>query len=669
MTPALVAPTPPSLRCPSLLWGAEPPPPPRGFDALWDAGLGALRRARRGASWALQLGDAALRERVAAQALADAQLDERIDALRVRAMRGGAWRFPEDAQTLGALAEAARRTLGLSPRREQLACAAALLHGSLVELPTGEGKTLAVALAGAALAWRGRSLHILTANDYLAQRDAQAMAPFYARVRVRVGVVQEGDSVAQRRQAHGCDATYLTAREAAADTLRDLLALAGLRSFDEALLADGLGAGRLMAALLTRGQSAAIVDEADAALLDDAGAPLVLADRASQGPDDERAAAAVQAARIAERLVEGVHHRYDETRSEVYLTRRGERAIDELCASLDGLWRSRRAARELVVLALEAQRKARPGVEYVVRDGAVALVDEATGRLAPERSWRGGLHQAVEAQEGLAPSPLQRTLARMSFQRFFRRYQLLSGVTATAWEARGELWRIYRLPVVRLPAHKPCVRVVRPLTLHPTAAQRDAAAAQEAAREHAKGRPVLLTVASVRACDRLSDALSRAGVPHNRLSAVDHEREAEVVAQAGRQGSVTLATNMAGRGTDIVLDAKAKELGGLLVIVAEPQRSRRLDRQLFGRCARQGEPGEAAPLASLEDELLTRHLLPWERRLARLLTGMGAQRSRLLGLFVSLAQQRASRRARQAREAVLRADVWLEERLAFAQGH
>ncbi|RMD64535.1 MAG: hypothetical protein D6824_03850 [Planctomycetota bacterium] len=662
---------PPSLSRRTLLTAQrEPPPLARGVDALWDSVAGAALRRRRSTAWAMRLGQEVERQRRSLAAMSDALLQEDIEALSVRARKRQASTVADDTAALSRLAEVARRSLGLQPRVEQLACAAALLRGSLVELPTGEGKTLAAALAAAALGWRGKGTHVLTANEYLARRDAGALAPLYERAGVRVGVVQESEPVARRRQAYRCDVTYLTARQAAADFLRDQLSLAGVRSLSEALLADGLGAGRLADALVTRGLEAAIVDEADDALLDNANAPLILTEKHSEAAEDElHARAAAEAVSVARALVEGRHYRFDESLQEVRLTKQGERAVEELAALRDGLCRSARRARELVVLALESRRKTRAGVEYVVRDNALTLVDEATGRLAPDRAWREGLHQVVEAQEGLTPSPLRRTLARISFQRFFRLYRLLSGVTATAWEARDELWRIYRVPVVRLPSHKPCARIIRKDVVYPTAARRDDAVVAVVKREHQRGRPLLIAASSVEACHRLSAALERAGVQHQRLSAVESEREAEIVACAGRCGSVTVATNMAGRGTDIVLDQDAKRRGGLLVIMAERQRSRRLDRQLFGRCARRGDPGEAAPLLSLEDDALTRRLRPWERSLARLLVGGRESDAWLLRWLIARAQRRASRQARRGREAVLRNDAWLEEHLGFAQLH
>jgi len=351
----------------------------------------------------------------------------------------------------------------------------------------------------------------------------------------------------------------------------------------------------------------------------------------------------------------------------VELTNAGKAALAELGTSAGGLWSGARRREELVVQALTARELYLLGKQYVIQEDKVVIVDEFTGRLMPDREWRDGLHQAVTAKEGLEVEPPKDTYARISFQRFFRMYRKLSGMTGTAAEARQEFWEVYRLPIVVIPTNKPCIRQELPDRVFASAESRWNAVVQEIREVHEAGRPVLVGTRSVRASEHLSELLIQEGLEHQVLNAVFHEQEAGIVAEAGQPARITVATNMAGRGTDIKLARGIAELGGLHVIATERHESRRVDRQLFGRCARQGDPGSSRAFVALEDELVTRHASPVDKLRMRW-SGMGdgeISSGRSSGIF-DRAQGRAQRMALRQRKGVLRTDTWFNEYLGFA---
>jgi preprotein translocase subunit SecA len=330
------------------------------------------------------------------------------------------------------------------------------------------------------------------------------------------------------------------------------------------------------------------------------------------------------------------------------------------------MWRGPKRREELIVQALTARELFLRDQQYTVVDGKVVIVDEFTGRMMPGRTWREGLHQAVEAKEGLPVSAPSETLARISFQRYFRLYEKLSGMTGTASEAADEFWHVYRLPVIRIPTHRPCVRIERPDELWPDAAAKWSAVAARISELHATGVPVLVGTRHIASSQELARRLTELGIPFNLLNAVHHKEESRIVAEAGHPGRVTLATNMAGRGTDIRLGEGVAAMGGLRVIATERHEAGRIDRQLFGRCARQGDPGEVHVFVSLEDELLQRRVPAVVRR--RIEAGLRQGRKGLRSAAIAAvryAQFSAQRQAYQQRRAVLSQDKWIEEALAF----
>ena len=615
--------------------------------------------------------------------LRDAQLRERAQDLRAVFRRGRESR-DEVTHAFAVLRELAWRSLGMRPYAVQVAAAWAMREGCVVELATGEGKTLAATLPATLFAWSGRACHVVTVNDYLASRDASETAPLYAAAGVSVSCVTGETRGDDRRAGYAADVTYTTNKEVAADFLRDRLGREASRgsSGAMALLREVLGdEPSASGGPVLRGLDAAVVDEADSVLIDEAVTPLIIS---GEAPNDERVEAYVRAAELARQLEQRRDFTLDPRHREARLTAWGRSRVAELTDGWRGLWTGSRRREELVSQALAALHLYERDRHYVVqRDGGgegdkavavgeavgisggggggeggdgperVVIVDEFTGRLMPDRTWQDGLHAAVEAKEGLEVQPPKATLARVSFQRFFRRYTTLCGMTGTGWEARAELWATYRTPTVRIPTHRPCVREELPDQSFTTLREKHAAIVEEIVRLHATGRPVLVGTASVRESEALSGMLTNLNLPHAVLNAVRHREEARVVAAAGQRGTITIATNMAGRGTDIHLGPGVASLGGLHVIATTRHEARRVDRQLFGRAARQGDPGSAQCYTSLEDDLLHQHGPP--RRLPLPTAARFA-----------LAQHAAQAKARRRRRHVMKHDQDLDERLGFA---
>jgi preprotein translocase subunit SecA len=537
-----------------------------------------------------------------ASALADevAMLDD--DALRqeMRPVARAAMDNPTDAARAFALVrEASRRCLGMRPFDVQLMGAAALFAGKLSEMQTGEGKTLTAGLAACIAGVAGMPTHVVTVNDYLAERDAKEIAPLYAFFGLSVGVIITGMSLEARRQAYACHITYCTNKELVFDYLKDRVTAGGRASRAQLKVRSHLG-GQQKTGLLLRGLHFAIVDEADSILIDEARTPLILAEKGESAGD---APVYVEALELARGLEAGVHYELLIARRELHLTAAGKAALVERCASMGEAWTAGHAREQLVSQALRALYLFHRDQQYLVAEDKVHIVDEYTGRILPGRTWEQGLHQLIETKEGCPLSEQNRTLARITYQRFFRRYLRLSGMTGTAHEVRREIWAVYGLETVAIPTNRPCVRVYLPTLCCTDEAEKWRRVVQETQQVLDAGRPVLIGSRSVEASERLAGALTVAGIVHRVLNARQDADEAQVVAEAGQPGVVTVATNMAGRGTDIHLGPMVAEMGGLHVILTEYHDASRIDRQLFGRCARQGDPGSAAAIVALDDAL------------------------------------------------------------------
>ena len=529
------------------------------------------------------------------EALSDDGLRARLEATRT-GHRGS--RIPAFAL----IREAASRTLGLRPYDEQLLAALALHDGAMVQLETGEGKTLAAVLPAALWGLEGRGVHVLTFNDYLARRDAAWMGPVYRFFGLTVAAVQSGMPPDQRREAWAADVTYATAKEAGFDLLRDQLCVERSER-------------------VHRPFWRAIVDEADSLMVDEARIPLVLAGRT----DDEVASAEVLARLVAE-LEEGRDWDCDEHRHHAFLTEVG---LDRVEGTLDSGSLHDGEQTPLLArihVALRAHALLTRDVDYIVRGGKVELVDEFTGRAVEDRRWPDGLHPALVAKEGLEPEPEGRILGSITLQHFLRLYPKLAAMTATAAPAAREVEAFYQLKTMVIPSHLPSVRVDDPDRVFATREAKERALVDEIRRCHARRRPVLVGTVSVDESERLAGRLSGSGVPCQVLNARNDEQEAAIVADAGAPGAVTIATNMAGRGTDIRLGGRDEAgrdevlaLGGLYVIGTNRHESRRVDDQLRGRAGRQGDPGASRFFISLEDPILVRYglqdLLPADLQL------------------------------------------------------
>jgi preprotein translocase subunit SecA len=528
-------------------------------------------------------------------------------ATELRARMTSARSGLQDLSMAFALArESTRRHTGMRQFPVQLLGGAAMMSGALAEMQTGEGKTLTAILPAVAAALMGRFVHIVTVNDYLARRDAELLRPVYDSLGLTVGLVEHDQNHEARRRAYACDITYCTNKELVFDYLRDRLAL-GARRSSARLLIDGLfgttSAERSRHTML-RGLDFAIVDEADSVLIDEARTPLILS--GTQEDADNDAGSYGVALDLARNLERGEHFHAAADERVIRLTERGERRLAELASSLGGLWSIRRAREELVQQALSALYLFRRDTQYIVSDGKVQIVDEYTGRVMPDRSWQHGLHQLIEAKEDCSITKRSNTLARITYQRFFRRYLHLCGMTGTAIETSGEMHATYGLRVVPIPTNRPMRRSDVGTRVFPTAKVKWQAVVESVLRETRKGRAVLIGTRSVDASEHVGCLLSASDLQPLILNARQDRQEAEIIAAAGQPGRVTVATNMAGRGTDILLHPSVREAGGLHVVLTEFHESRRIDRQLFGRAGRQGDPGSCEAIVAVDDELFGR---------------------------------------------------------------
>lgn len=532
----------------------------------------------------------------------DEEISKTAESLRTRLHLEG-FAVEHVAQAFALVREASTRILGMRHFETQLLGGWVVLKGSVAEMETGEGKTLTVTLAAGTAALAGIPVHVITVNDYLTARDADWMGPVYRALGLRVGCIVHGLKPEERRAAYGCDVTYCTNKEIAFDYLRDWLTLEGnvnpLRLQAEYLHGQDARVHRL----LLRGLHYGIVDEADSVLIDEARTPLIISGTAGDDGGEE-GAFLEQAVALARRLEEGADYRVERDFRKVELTVDGRDRIREWALPLGPLWTGTVRREEVVRLGLMAIHLFRRDEEYLVRDDKVQIVDEFTGRVMADRSYEGGLHQLIEIKEGCPITRRPETMARISYQRFFKRYLHLAGMTGTAREVRAELWSVYGLPVVRIPTHRKMHRKAYPDGIFPTQEEKWNAVAERVREMHEKGRPVLIGTRSVAASEKASRLLTRMGLVHQVLNAKQDQEEAEIISRAGEAGSVLIATNMAGRGTDIRLGPGVGENEGLHVILTERHEAARIDRQLAGRCGRLGDPGSHEALLSLEDPIL-----------------------------------------------------------------
>ena len=583
--------------------------------------------------------------------------------------------------------EVARRETGEEPYIVQLMAAMAMYHGRIVEMLTGEGKTLTGSLAAPLIAWQHRYLHIFTVNDYLAKRDAESRRRIYAKCFCDVGSIQQEQDPAERFGIYARPIVYGTPKQITADYLRDQIRLGRMST---------AWAGRQMLAQVAHlpgesgmgpmipGLRACMVDEADAVLVDEGVVPLIIA---RPRREDDMSKVYLKAAMIASKLDEGPDFEVDHLKRRVEIKPRGDDRLTSLFEQFsDPLWKARRRGEELVRLALVARHCYSRGKQYEVVEDRIVIVDEYTGRFLPDRSWEHGLHQSVEAKEGTQVTADRETLARLSFQRFYRTYPFMCGMTGTAADATAEMEATYSRPVTRIPTNRPVIRAQWPERVFRSASGKWDAIVASIEEIHAKGRPILVGTRSVSASEYLSQRLNERSLQHFLLNAHHDKEEASLISQAGRsdleQGAaITVATNMAGRGTDLKPDPGSIAAGGLHVILTEMHGATRIDRQFIGRAGRQGDPGSAQLFVSLEDELVVRrapHFTRWIERFATLRGGPDAALERAVKhqggwdelseiwakravRVFHLAQRRSESFDRRSREAVLKQDDWIDK--------
>ncbi len=556
--------------------------------------------------------------------------------------------------------EASQRTLGMRHHDVQLIGGWAMLQGKIAEMETGEGKTLVATLAACTAAASGATVHVITVNDYLAERDAESNKPLYEFFGLNVGVIIQDVPLEKRYEQYARNIVYVSNKEIVFDYLKDRIALGNTLSSHQNL--RSLYKGSQKSKVLLNGLHVAIVDEADSILIDEARTPLIISDTI---PDETGGELYHRSLKLAKNLVVDEHFGITEHR-EVWLTNKGENYLGELTREAEGVWTSSLWRNELVQKALTALWCYDRDQHYIVQDDKVQIVDEFSGRVMPDRSWENGLHQMVEAKENCEVTGQRKTLSKMTYQRFLGRYLLLCGMTGTASEVKLELKRVYDIEVFRIPTRLPVVRKRIRDSCWRTAGERWRAVSERASELSRNGQAVLIGTRSVEASESLSELLTNMGLDHTMLNARNDSEEAEIVARAGQGGNITIATNMAGRGTDIKPSETVLDKGGLYVILTEFHESGRVDRQLFGRTARQGQPGLTEAMVSLEDGLFV--------RFAPLLTAMmkmacsqnGKLPHWMLKLLVGYSQVLAEKHNARIRIATLKQDKKLHSLLAFS---
>ena len=584
--------------------------------------------------------------------LNDQQLRKRSLSLRYRAKSGEPLsKLLVEGYAL--VREAGRRTLNMRHFDVQLLGGIAMFHHSIAEMQTGEGKTLAATLPMYLHALTGKGCHLATVNDYLARRDAEWMGPIYRALGMTVGVVETQMSQDDRRKGYRSDVTYGTAKEFGFDFLRDRLLLRRIDEGQGDLLGGMLGHRNPSSEEPVQGPPHfALVDEADSILIDEARTPLIISALPTEEEQMEQACYQWSAS-VAEQFVDEEDYDFDHEKKTVELTREGRQKVRLLPKpeSLDAVGMVN--IYRFIERAILVDREYFLDRQYVVREGEVVIVDEFTGRLGEGRKWRDGIHQAVEAKQGVDVTVATGQAARITIQDFFLRYDRLAGMTGTATDSARELRKIYRCRVVPIPTNRPLIRQRVRTQVFGSADAKWAAVIDEICQLHEKGRPVLIGTRSIDKSEHLSRLLTERGLEHQVLNARHIAAEAEIVAGAGLPGKITVSTNMAGRGTDIKLGGGVAQVGGLHVILTEMHDASRIDRQLSGRCGRQGDPGTFRQYLALDDDLLLAGLGP--KRAERLET-LGLQAAGPLDYLSPLfrkAQKKVERRHFRQRRALM----------------
>ena len=639
----------------------------KGFERFGDYVLGVMKRTRKKFSPLRKQAEQVVKFSEQMRNFSEAAFDDKIAEVRESA-RSGLHSSSQQhrTQAFAVVREAVRRTVGLSLFVEQVMGGWVMEDSCMAEMATGEGKTVTACLTAAVQGWMGYGVHVVTVNDYLAKRDAELNLPVYKRLGLSVGYIQQDTDEDDRRDAYARDVTYTSDQQLIFDFLRDRLK-APLRPRLVSMLLEEISDSNIQKRnqiwterLVLRGLYAAIIDEADSVLIDQATTPAIIG---QEGGEDAAADYYRIAATLAKDMERDKDYAVDIRQHRVDLNEQGREKLNKLADKLPPFWAGPRRREELVTQALVAEELFHLEDHYIVVDDEVKIVDTHTGRVLEGRQWQLGLHQAVQAKEGVTISAARETMARMSYQRFFQQYRRLAGMTGTAWEVRNEIWSTYHIPVVRIPTHKPMIRKHTPDKVFLDQESKFIAVADKVAQYNSIGRPVLIGTRSVESSEELSKLLNQRGIEHKILNAIRHEEEALIVAMAGKKNAVTVATNMAGRGTDIIPGKGVVEMGGLVVIATERHDARRVDRQLYGRTGRQGDPGQADTFVSIDDTLIK---ISGIKILYKLLQAMPSLRyAGLNRLLWTQSQFSASRRQAVSRELVTKADQWFDQALYY----
>lgn len=596
------------------------------------------------------------------QTLSDAELDARLAQLRSQVRLGALDRDDTGRvriESMAAISLAGQREIQRLPYQVQILAAMAMHEGCVVQMAAGEGKTLAVAVAAILHGWRGLPCHVVTSNDYLAARDVELMRPMYERCGVSVKSVVHETPQDELAQHYAADVVYATSKQLLADYLRDAIELNG--GLDPARRRIHNLSGRAYSRM--RGLYAAIVDEADNVLIDEAMTPLII----SAPQPNPLLAQAVQAAHVLARqmvLDEDylVLHEY----RDVSFTASGKEKLEKITHDLPPVWHAPERREDLMRQALVARDVYLLDRHYLIEEGKIVILDESTGRAMPGRSWSFGLHQAIEVKEGLEITHPTKTMARMSFQEFFTHFHLMGGASGTLQGVRTELWWTYGLATLSVPTRKPSQLDVTFPKHFGSRQQKWEQLIQDVIALHERRVPILVGTRRLIDSELLEQVLRERGLPCSVLNAKHLAQEAEIVAQAGLRGQITVATNMAGRGTDILIDEAVESMGGLHVLVLEPHESARVDWQLYGRSGRHGAPGVAQPYVSMEDDLLVRYSPRLIRPLLEVLQSSSIVRGAVLSFILWLSQSNAQWKAAAVRRAMRSREAQIRKQLSFA---
>ncbi len=591
-------------------------------------------------------------------------LDQAIAEVRQQLHRDG---LKKDLifQAVAVIREAASRVLGKSHYDVQLFGGWIMINGMLAEMETGEGKTLTTTLPACTAALAGIPVHVITANDYLAARDCEIMLPLYERLGLIGGSVVDGMEMMQRQQAYRADIVHTTNQQIAFDYLRDRIEIGddtGPLKFEYRQVQRQQSSKQNP--LLLRGLCFALVDEADSVLIDEANTPLIIT---RSIPDQAPADTYSDALYLASVLFVEQDYTIDHKTRKIEITLDGEDKLASMVANLPQHWQRQRHREALVIQALAATHFYQKDKHYIVDEGKVKIVDESTGRVMEDRAWEQGLHQMIEAKEGCIISEMREPQARISYQRFFSRYLRLGGTSGTISEVRRELHQVYGLDLIKVATHRPSRRDMQAEKLYRNAGAQKQALLERLAELATQHRPVLIGTRTVEESERVSAWLQEASFDHRVLNAKQDKDEAEIIAEAGQPGRITVATNMAGRGTDIGLGPGVEEHGGLHVIAMARNDSRRVDRQLYGRCARQGDPGSAEAIIALDDPALEHF---YSSAMLRLLNRFAGETRPVAGWLSRFAlrwpQVHNEREQYRVRKLLMKQDKQLRRTLAFS---